>query len=173
MELSIVVPSHPSGKKGYTTTTISPLQVSPTSGIPRSFAALAQTTLWDPGDEVVRRFSEPAVDASSQRLAAHITSAKTAYAKAFVSIQRSTKGVDTKQLLVSSTERDVAQLAVELDESSAAEEKGPVTRLVGVLHHYHDVFDVLSQADFSYLPLIWGGMKLILIVRRSMRLVLL
>lgn len=137
--------------------------------IPRSLVYLAQSVQWDPGDRSVRRFSDPAVDSTRARLLAQISSARTAYAKALISITQSSRSVDVTTLLQTTTEDDVAQLARNLDASSAAEGQGAVSRLVNVLHHYHDVFDVLSQADFSYLPLIWGGMKLILVVSANQR----
>lgn len=167
MELSIVTPTRLSRHTTINTTAAAISRIrgssSPvTDSLPRSLVHLAQTVLWDPGDKAVRRFSEPAIDANARSLTAHISSARTAYAKAFVSIQQSAKNVDVNDLLITSTEKEVAELAVQLDARSASEEKGPMSRLVNVLHHYHDVFDVLSQADLSYLPLIWGGMKLIL-----------
>jgi hypothetical protein len=113
--------------------------------------------------DAIRRFSEPAHGANSQRLAAHITSARAAYAEAFASIKRSSRNAGVGELLESSTARDVADTALELARSEPSETSF-VSKLVGTLHHYHSVFDVLSQADFSYLTLIWGGMKLILIV---------
>lgn len=81
-----------------------------------------------------------------------------------MSIQRSSRNAGVKELLESSTARDVADTALMFARSEPAD-SGFVSKLVGTLHHYHSVFDVLSQADFSYLTLIWGGMKLILIVR--------
>jgi hypothetical protein len=123
-----------------------------------------QLSLQDHQGDAIRRFSEPALGVNRQRLAAHITSARAAYAEAFVSIQRSSRNAGVKGLLESSTARDVADTALALARSEPSD-TSYVTKFVGTLHHYHSVFDVLSQADFSYLTLIWGGMKLILIVR--------
>lgn len=44
-------------------------------------------------------------------------------------------------------------------------DKKKMSRFVKSLDHYQGVFDILSQADFSGLPLIWGGIKLVLLVR--------
>lgn len=45
------------------------------------------------------------------------------------------------------------------------DDRGRVGRFLDILHHYHVVFDVLSQAgDFGYLAVIWGGMRLMLMV---------
>ena len=123
----------------------------------------AESPLWD---VAVRRFSAPSVDANRQRLAVNIDSARIAYAKAFVAIQKTTKNLNASAILQDSSERDVAQTALDLfnQPSCSSDDRGHVSRLVDILHHYHGVFDVLSQADFSYLAVIWGGMKLLLIV---------
>ncbi|KAI8294426.1 hypothetical protein K4K59_005108 [Colletotrichum sp. SAR11_240] len=43
-------------------------------------------------------------------------------------------------------------------------DKKKMSRFVKSLDHYQGVFDILSQADFSGLPLIWGGIKLVLLM---------
>jgi len=139
--------------------------VAVSDAIPRRFTFLGQTVPWDPGDTAIRRFSEPAVDSTKARLHHQISSARTAYAKALVALHASSKNADLKALVQNSTHEDVAKLARDLDTASSAESPGPVAGLINVLDHYHGVFDILSQADFSYLPMIWGVMKLILIVR--------
>ena len=131
---------------------------------PRTVNFLRQTVPWDPGDTALRRFSDPAVETTKARLHHQISSARTAYAKALVALHAGSKNVDLKALVQDSTHEDVAKLARDLDTTSQAESPGPVARLVNVLECYHVVFDVLSQADFSYLPMIWGVMKLILVV---------
>ncbi|KAK4239290.1 hypothetical protein C8A03DRAFT_14313 [Achaetomium macrosporum] len=123
--------------------------------------------LWD---VAVRRFSSPSYHINSQRLVARMDSARTAYAKAFVAIQKSIKDVDTAAILSHSSETDVAQTALELfnQPSSTADDRGRVSRFIDLIHHYHGVFDVLSQAgDFGYLAVIWGGMKLLLMMARN------
>lgn len=125
--------------------------------------APARPLLWD---VAVRRFSSPSFNASHQKLAAHIDSARTAYAKAFVAIQKSIKDVDAAAILSRSSETDVAQTALELFNQESGADRGRVSQFLDILHHYHAVFDVLSQAgDFSYLAVVWGGMRLILMVR--------
>jgi hypothetical protein len=118
-------------------------------------------------DVAVRRFSSPSDNSNRQLLAARMDSARTAYAKAFVAIQKSVKGVDAAAILSRSSEMDVAQTALELfnQPSSTADDRGRVSRFLDLIHHYQSVFDVLSQAgDFGYLAVIWGGMKLLLMV---------
>jgi hypothetical protein len=127
----------------------------------------ARPLLWD---VAVRRFSSPSVNANQQRLTKHIDAARTAYAKAYVAIQKSVKDVDAAAILTRSCEADVAQTAVELFKSPSNEDNGRVSRFIDILHHYHGVFDVLSQAgDFGYLAVVWGGMKMLLMVSGELR----
>lgn len=134
-------------------------------GSPSSLVSQTRgTALFDPGDEAVRRFSDPAPNTKRQQLAAHITRARTAYAKAFLSMQKSAKDAKVDAQLESSTEKDVAEMAMDIYANAPAADGWDVSRFVNILHHYHGVFDVLCQSDFSYLTLIWGGLKLILIV---------
>ena len=131
--------------------------------------APARPVLWD---VAVRRFSSPAYDANRQRLTKHIDHARTAYARAFVAIQKSVKDVDAEAILSRSSANDVAQTAMELLNSpgSTNDDEGRVSRFIDMLHHYQGVFDVLSQAgDFGYLAVIWGGMKLLLMVSFGFR----
>lgn len=175
MEISVVSSTQPTRQNSLATSTTSSLSRFRNSSsmgvgeaVPKSLFYLAHTVQWDPGDGTLRRFSEPAVDATKANLLVQIASARTAYAKALVSIQQhSSKNVDVKALLKESTQEDVMRLARNLDAASAKKTQGPGSRLLNVLHHYHDVFDVLSQADFSYLCLLWGGIRLILMVRPS------
>jgi len=119
---------------------------------------------WDPEDVAVCRFAEPAVIANKQNLSRDISEARSAYAKAFVAIAKSTKNGDATALLRNSSEKDVAEAALGLMAGLAAD-KNAISRFIDILHHYHGVFDVLCQIDFSFLTVLWGGMKLILIVR--------
>jgi hypothetical protein len=133
-------------------------------GNPSKLVSQTQTALWDPHDEAIRRFLKSAPNANRQQLAAHITSATTAYAKAFLSIRQSVKNADVKALLESCTENDTAETAMDIYAAQGASlDKGHISKFVDILHHYHGVFDVLSQTE-SCLTLLWGGMKLILMV---------
>ncbi|KAK5664363.1 hypothetical protein OQA88_586 [Cercophora sp. LCS_1] len=128
---------------------------------------------WDPNDTAVRRFSDPADHGEQKKLAQHIAGARTAYAKAYLAIQKSsaalaksTKNLDVSALLGASTEKDVAEAALGLYAESTVE-KDAVSKFVDTLHHYHGVFDVLCQVDLGYLTVIWGGMKLVLIMAKN------
>lgn len=122
---------------------------------------------WNPDDLAVRRFSKPAVAGHTHALTEHIGSARRAYTKAFTAIHKSVaaKNINVSAVLASSTGEDVAEAALGLYDADASVDKSGASRFVDTLQHYHGVFDVLCQTDFSFLTLIWGGMKLILIVR--------
>ncbi|KAK3901236.1 hypothetical protein C8A05DRAFT_16554 [Staphylotrichum tortipilum] len=126
--------------------------------------------LWD---VAVRRFSSPAYNGNRQRLTAHIDHARTAYARAFVAIQKSVRDVDAAGILTRSSEADLAQTALQVlgAQGGAGEKnKGRAAKFIDILHHYQGVFDVLSQAgDFNYLAVIWGGMKLMLMMAKNKR----
>lgn len=115
----------------------------------------------------MRRFSKPAVAGHTHALTEHIGSARRAYTKAFTAIHKSVaaKNINVSAVLASSTGEDVAEAALGLYDADASVDKSGASRFVDTLQHYHGVFDVLCQTDFSFLTLIWGGMKLILIVR--------
>jgi hypothetical protein len=124
--------------------------------------------LWE--SQAVRRFSSPSVNTNQQQLTKHIDSARAAYARAFVAIQKSIKDIDAAAILTHTSETDVAAAAIELFKSPSSEDSGRVSRFVDILHHYHGVFDVLSQAgDFAYLAVVWGGMKMLLMVSCHVR----
>lgn len=64
-----------------------------------------------------------------------------------------------------SNRQELHQVALDIQRTQTAIiDKSRVGKLVNVLDHYQGVFDILSQADFSYLPLLWGGLKFILVV---------
>ncbi|KAK1749656.1 hypothetical protein QBC47DRAFT_131331 [Echria macrotheca] len=123
---------------------------------------------WNPNDLAVRRFSKPALPSQKQVLGEHVISARRAYAKAFVAIQKAAaKNMDVSAVLQQSTEQDVADAALDLYAGQSAADKHITSRFIDMLHHYHGVFDVLSQTDLSFLTILWGGMKLILIMAKN------
>jgi hypothetical protein len=137
----------------------------PAEESPASLTSLMQT--WNLHDDAVRRFSEPAPDAVRQSLAAHISSAKAAYLRAIQAILQSTKSEEAKAFLEECTEKDLETMAINIQRAqSAICDKSKVEKFIEVLHHYHGVFDILSRGGLPYLALIWGGMKLILVVSR-------
>ncbi|KAK0752806.1 hypothetical protein B0T18DRAFT_356562 [Schizothecium vesticola] len=124
---------------------------------------------WNPDDLAVRRFSKPAIATHTHALTEHIGSARRAYTKAFTAIHKSVaaKNINVSAVLASSTGEDVAEAALGLYDADASVDKSGASRFVDTLQHYHGVFDVLCQTDFSFLTLIWGGMKLILIMAKN------
>ncbi|KFA55886.1 hypothetical protein S40293_06936 [Stachybotrys chartarum IBT 40293] len=125
-----------------------------------------QSSLYDPrNDDAVRRFSAAAPSAHSRQLAVHMTAAKTAYAKAFLMIRQTSRDASVNEVLESGSVRDVMETVTSI--LATTPRKSQVSDFVNTLHHYHGVFDVLCQADLSYLSLIWGGMKLILIMVKN------
>ncbi|AEO59552.1 hypothetical protein MYCTH_2307943 [Thermothelomyces thermophilus ATCC 42464] len=117
----------------------------------------------------VRRFSSPSIQSGQQRLTENMEAARTAYAKAVVAIQKSVKDMDAVTILTRTSEHDVAQTAIELFNSPSGEDnKGRVSQFIDILHHYSGVFDVLSQAgDFAYLAVVWGGIKMLLLMAKN------
>ncbi|KAL2186691.1 hypothetical protein L209DRAFT_780604 [Thermothelomyces heterothallicus CBS 203.75] len=119
-------------------------------------------------DVAVGRFSSPSIQPGQQRLTKNMEAARTAYAKAFVAIQKSVKDMDAVAVLTRSSEHDVAQTAIEIFNSPLGEDKGRVSQFIDILHHYSGVFDVLSQAgDFAYLAVVWGGIKMLLLMAKN------
>ncbi|KAK4244256.1 hypothetical protein C7999DRAFT_17471 [Corynascus novoguineensis] len=119
-------------------------------------------------DVAVRSLSSPSIHASQERLSIHIEAANTAYAKAYVAIQRSVKRRDAVEILTHSSKDDVSKTALELLSSSSSEDNERATTFINILHHYSGVFDVLSQAgNFAYLAVIWGGMKMLLLMAKN------
>ena len=95
-------------------------------------------------------------------------SAEAAYNGAVKALLVSLKKEEVAELLSPerSTSRELHKVALDIQKTQAKViDQRKIAQLVDVLDHYQGVFDILSQADFSYLPLLWGGMKFILIVR--------
>ncbi|KAK4143964.1 uncharacterized protein C8A04DRAFT_37002 [Dichotomopilus funicola] len=147
--------------------------------VPGTVALLPRPQLWD---TAIRRFSAASTNpVGQQKLVQHIDTARTAYARAFVAIQRSITDVDAAAILTKSSETDVARTAMEMFKEGGGnsggksgngngEDRGRVGKFLDILHHYHVVFDVLSQAgDFGYLAVIWGGMRLMLMMAKNKR----
>lgn len=140
------------------------------NGVARQSSSPQVLTAHHTRDAAILRFVRPAAAADQTQLATHMSVARTAYAKAFVTMRRCAKGTAAKQVLEGngggSGSQEVADTAMQLCAAQSVEDRSATERFVEVLHHYHGVFDVLSQADWSYLTLLWGGMKLILVVSR-------
>ncbi|KAF9871526.1 hypothetical protein CkaCkLH20_10937 [Colletotrichum karsti] len=124
---------------------------------------------WNPRDEVIRRFSDPAKDEDIQATGSSYEKAETAYAKAVKSLQTLlTNEGGTAITTTQNGKLELYQVAKQIQESKEGIlDKKKMSRFVKSLDHYQGVFDILSQADFSGLPLIWGGLKLILLMSKT------
>lgn len=72
---------------------------------------------------------------------------------------------EAKELLKNSTLADVAEIALEITRTKTILDRGKVSKMVDLLQSYMAVFDVLSQAgDCGFLAIIWGGMRMMLMV---------
>ncbi|KAI9151553.1 hypothetical protein HJFPF1_08759 [Paramyrothecium foliicola] len=109
-----------------------------------------QPVVWNPQDEAVIRFAAPASRNHEQQLATHMAAARAAYAKAFLLIRKTSKEVSLADPEVGG-EKALIDTATEILSTSPA--KSHVSDFVNSLHHFHGVFDVLCQADFSYLSM--------------------
>ncbi|OLN97248.1 hypothetical protein CCHL11_07718 [Colletotrichum chlorophyti] len=125
---------------------------------------------WNPRDEIFRRFSDPAKEDEVQVVGSTYEKAETAYAKAVASLQ-AYLNKDEAAAVISTADngkQELHRVALDIQATKAATlDKRKMQRLVKSLDHYQGVFDILSQAEFSGLPLIWGGLKLILLMSKN------
>ncbi|GKT42406.1 uncharacterized protein ColSpa_02587 [Colletotrichum spaethianum] len=106
--------------------------------------------------------------------------AETAYKKAVRSLESYlnkedaaaviSKGKDGKEIDAKEELHQVVRTIQQTKETKL--EEGKTKKLIKCLDHYQGVFDILSQAEFSGLPLIWGGLKFILLVTKNNNAVL-
>ncbi|KAF6812664.1 hypothetical protein CMUS01_13003 [Colletotrichum musicola] len=121
---------------------------------------------WNPRDEVIRRFSDPAKEDDIQAAGSTYESAETSYARAVKSLQVLLQ--DEGALPAKSGKQELYQIAKKIqDAKEGVLDKSKMQKFVKSLDHYQGVFDILSQADFSGLPLIWGGLKLMLLMSKN------
>ncbi|KDN61974.1 hypothetical protein CSUB01_05039 [Colletotrichum sublineola] len=131
--------------------------------------------LWSPLNEVFRRFSDDATEDDVQVTESTFKKAETAYKKAVRSLELYLnkedaaaiipKGKDGKEVDAKEELHQVVRTIQKTKESELDE--GKTKKLIKCLDHYQGVFDILSQAEFSGLPLIWGGLKFILLVTKN------
>jgi hypothetical protein len=102
-----------------------------------------------------------------ERCDTHYDEVKRAWASAAMSIRKSSKDLklDVAAILKDTTPHDLAELALELLHNSVHESKSSkAIKFLETLQYFYGVFDVLSQADCSHLAVIWGGIKLMMMV---------
>ncbi|KAJ0164185.1 hypothetical protein CTA2_1564 [Colletotrichum tanaceti] len=130
---------------------------------------------WNSRNEVFRRFSDDATEDDVQVTGTTFTKAETAYKKAVKSLESYlnkedaatviSKGKNGKEI---DAKEELHQVVRTIQKSKETElDEGKTKKLIKCLDHYQGVFDILSQAEFSGLPLIWGGLKFILLVTKN------
>ncbi|KAK2021373.1 hypothetical protein LX32DRAFT_713210 [Colletotrichum zoysiae] len=123
---------------------------------------------WSTRNEVFRRFSDDATEDDIQVTESTFKKAVRSLelylnkedAAAVIPKNKDGKEVDAKEEL-----HQVVRAIQKTKESELDE--GKTKKLIKCLDHYQGVFDILSQAEFSGLPLIWGGLKFILLVTKN------
>jgi hypothetical protein len=155
---------------------------SPTSIVSRSNS-------WKAREEIVRRFSEPAADTEKLRADQHIKCASPvpyivlfivpdlkrrhaieAYHDAVATLSKTLKTDEVNSLLSkdSSTKPELHMVALQIQrDQKEVLDRRKMGKFIDVLDHYSGVFDVLAQCDFSYMTLIWGGLKFGLIMSKN------
>ncbi|KAF4917705.1 hypothetical protein CGCVW01_v009611 [Colletotrichum viniferum] len=126
------------------------------------------TTIWNPHDEVIRRFSDPAKDGDVRASGAKYEKAEASYTAAVLSLQKLLKDEGGIAATSQDGKQELSMVAKQLQQAKEGTlDKKKMSRFVKSLDHYQGVFDILSQADFSGLPLIWGGIKLVLLMSKT------
>ncbi|EQB58095.1 hypothetical protein CGLO_01707 [Colletotrichum gloeosporioides Cg-14] len=124
------------------------------------------TSIWNPHDEVIRRFSDPAKDGDVRASGAKYEKAEASYTAAVLSLQKFVKDEGGIAATSQDGKQELYKVARQVQQAKEDTlDKKKMSRFVKSLDHYQGVFDILSQADFSGLPLIWGGIKLVLLAR--------
>ncbi|KAJ0340917.1 hypothetical protein COL922a_002857 [Colletotrichum nupharicola] len=125
-------------------------------------------TIWNPHDEVIRRFSDPAKDGDVRASGAKYEKAEASYTAAVLSLQKLLKDEGGIAATSQDGKQELSMIAKQLQQAKEGTlDKKKMSRFVKSLDHYQGVFDILSQADFSGLPLIWGGIKLFLLMSKT------
>ncbi|OHX00677.1 hypothetical protein CSPAE12_00708 [Colletotrichum incanum] len=130
---------------------------------------------WNTRNEIFRRFSDDATEDDVQVTETTFAKAETAYKKAVRSLESYLnkedaaavipKGKDGKEI---DAKEELHQVVRAIQKTKETElDDGKTKKLIKCLDHYQGVFDILSQAEFSGLPLIWGGLKFILLVTKN------
>ncbi|KAK1454261.1 hypothetical protein CCUS01_10554 [Colletotrichum cuscutae] len=142
-------------------------------GSPKS--ASSPIIRWEPHNEVFRRFSEDATE--DERGADRMTfeKAEIAYRNAVNSLHSYLNKDEVATVLSQSTvgkqsdpKADLHRIAWDIQRTREAKlGEGKTKKLIECLDHYQGVFDILSQAEFSGLPLICGGLKFVLLVTKN------
>ncbi|KAI8216772.1 hypothetical protein K4K53_009829 [Colletotrichum sp. SAR 10_77] len=94
--------------------------------------------------------------------------AEASYTAAVLSLQKLLKDEGSIAATSQDGKQELSMVAKQLQQAKESTlGKKKMSRFVKSLDHYQGVFDILSQADFSGLPLIWGGIKLVLLMSKT------
>ncbi|KAF4807239.1 hypothetical protein CGCSCA5_v013600 [Colletotrichum siamense] len=94
--------------------------------------------------------------------------AEASYTAAVLSLQKLLKDEGGIAATGQDGKQELSMVAKQLQQAKEGTlDKKKMFRFVKSLDHYQGVFDILSQADFSGLPLIWGGIKLVLLMSKT------
>ncbi|KAI8254218.1 hypothetical protein K4K58_006514 [Colletotrichum sp. SAR11_239] len=94
--------------------------------------------------------------------------AEASYTAAVLSLQKLLKDEGGIAATGQDGKQELSMVAKQLQQAKEGTlDKKKMSRFVKSLEHYQGVFDILSQADFSGLPLIWGGIKLVLLMSKT------
>ena len=76
--------------------------------------------------------------------------------------------MDTILSADSSTPNELHKVALSIQrDQGSAQDRRRSRHLVDALSHYSGCFDVLAQCEFSYMTLLWGGLKFVLIASKN------
>ncbi|KAF4779207.1 hypothetical protein HER10_EVM0001834 [Colletotrichum scovillei] len=143
------------------------------NGSPKS--ASSPIIRWKPHNEVFRRFSDDATEDEGGADRMTFEKAEIAYRNAVNSLHSHLNKDEVATVLSKSTigkqsdpKADLHRIAWDIQRTKEAKlGEGKTKKLIECLDHYQGVFDILSQAEFSGLPLIWGGLKFVLLVTKN------
>ncbi|GKT69553.1 NACHT domain protein [Colletotrichum tofieldiae] len=135
-------------------------------------SASSPVVRWSTRNDIFRRFSDDATEDDVQVTETTFAKAETAYKKAVRSLESYLNKEDAAAVIPKAKDGNEIDAKEELHQVVRAIQKtketelddGKTKKLIKCLDHYQGVFDILSQAEFSGLPLIWGGLKFILLV---------
>ncbi|TEA18000.1 hypothetical protein C8034_v010772 [Colletotrichum sidae] len=130
---------------------------------------LSPANSWNTRDEVIRRFSDPAKEDDVETSSESYERAETSYAKVVKSLQTLLRDEGASVTLPAKHgKQELYQVARQIQKAKDISlDNKKMQKFVKSLDHYQGVFDILSQADFSGLPLIWGGLKFILLMSKN------
>ncbi|KAJ3955510.1 hypothetical protein N0V92_007956 [Colletotrichum tropicale] len=131
-------------------------------------AVVFRTPSWDRVDGSTTTVFSPTKDGDVRASGAKYEKAEASYTAAVLSLQKLLKDEGGIAATGQDGKQELSMVAKQLRQTKEDTlDKKKMSRFVKSLDHYQGVFDILSQADFSGLPLIWGGIKLVLLMSKT------